>query len=174
MEEVPDETKREGRGRESREVGERERSRVRHEDAFSRWGVNSAALRLPLSAASSCNHQHKAPLSILLRPPTLPAHNNRTLSRFSLSFSFFHSFALSSVYALLPLLSLCSYPRCFLLSTSLWAYALADIARLSKRKYLMLDYQNLSWECIKKEVERDFDSKKVGAIRRHNILFINE
>ena len=36
MEEVPDETKREGRGRESREVGERERSRVRHEDAFSR------------------------------------------------------------------------------------------------------------------------------------------
>lgn len=105
MEEVPDETKREGRGRESREVGERERSRVRHEDAFSRWGVNSAALRLPLSAASSCNHQHKAPLSILLRPPTLPAHNNRTLSRFSLSFSFFHSFALSSVYALLPLLS---------------------------------------------------------------------
>lgn len=153
MEEVPDETKREGRGRESREVGERERSRVRHEDAFSRWGVNSAALRLPLSAASSCNHQHKAPLSILLRPPTLPAHNNRTLSRFSLSFSFFHYFALSSAYSFSPF-SLYSYPRCFFLSTSLWAYALADIARLSKRKYLALKLSKFSMQRVSEEVSR--------------------
>lgn len=116
MEEVPGETKREGRGRESREVGERERSRVRHEDAFSRWGVNSAALRLPLSAASSCNHQHKAPLSILLRPPTLPAHNNRTLSRFSLSFILSPSLQHIPSLSLSVLLSTTFLPLCESLS----------------------------------------------------------
>lgn len=142
MEEVPDETKREGRRRESREVGERERSRVRYEDAFSRWGVNSAALRLPLSAASSCNHQHKAPLSILLNPRPC-RHTTTGLSHDSLFPSL--SFILSSSPQHIPPpspFSLCSYPRCFFLSTSLWAYALADItppieteifyARLSK------------------------------------------
>lgn len=125
MEEVLDETKREGRGRESREVGERERSRVRHEDAFSRWGVNSAALRLPLSAASSCNHQHKASLSILLRSPTLLAHNDRTLSRFSLSLSLIFSPSLQHIPSLIALCALIHN-----VSSSLWVFELTRLPTL--------------------------------------------
>jgi len=96
---IENEEERKREGKKAERVGERERSRIRHEDAFSRWGVNSAALRLPLSAASSCNHQHKAPLSILLRSPTLPAHTTG-LSHDSLFLSFILSPSLEHIPSL--------------------------------------------------------------------------
>lgn len=85
-----------GRGRN----GEGRRNGTRHEGAFSRQGVNSAALRLPLSASSSCARQHEStsfhliktpdpasvqqPDSLTIPSPSLPAASSPRCSLFRL------------------------------------------------------------------------------------------
>lgn len=83
--------KKDRKGKGGKEREER-RNGTRHEGAFSRQGVNSAALRLPLSVSSSCIHRHettsfhliKTPRSCIQQPDSLTV-----LSCFSfLSFAF--------------------------------------------------------------------------------------
>lgn len=82
---------RKGKGGKERK---KKRNGTRHEGAFSRQGVNSAALRLPLSVSSSCTAT-KPPLSTLLRPPILHTTTGLSHGSFLLLVSLFHFSLLS-------------------------------------------------------------------------------
>lgn len=80
--------KKDRKGKEGKERKEK-RNGTRHEGAFSRQGVNSAALRLPLSVSSSYTAT-KPPLSTLLRPPILHTTTGLSHGSFLLLVSLFH------------------------------------------------------------------------------------
>lgn len=82
---------RKGKGGKERK---KKRNGTRHEGAFSRQGVNSAALRLPLSVSSSCTAT-KPLLSTLLRPPILHTTTGLSHGSFLLLVSLFHFSLLS-------------------------------------------------------------------------------
>lgn len=90
---------RKGKGGKERK---KKRNGTRHEGAFSRQGVNSAALRLPLSVSSSCTAT-KPPLSTLLIPPILHTTTGLSHGSFLLLVSLFHFSLLSFLLFFLAL-----------------------------------------------------------------------
>lgn len=93
--------KKDRKGKEGKERKEK-RNGTRHEGAFSRQGVNSAALRLPLSVSSSYTAT-KPSLSTLLRPPILHTTTGLSHGSFLLLVSLFHFSLLSFLLFFLAL-----------------------------------------------------------------------